>query len=787
MVVFGAAPFPIMYRHARTLLAVLALTVPADPSSAQPSSPNFVVQCDVQDRLSEDHLRCTGRVEFEQQGLKLYADEVEIFVDEHRVLATGNVVFTQGNNRIAGDRAELDTETRLGTFFNASGIANIQPPRPRATTGLVAPALAGQDTDVYFFGETVEKIGPKKYRITNGGFTTCVQPTPRWNLHADSVVLNIDHYTLLRNAVFNVKGVPLLYLPIFYYPTKEEDRATGFLIPTYGASSLRGQTISNAFFWAMNRSQDATVMHDWFSRTGQGLGSEYRYNVGSGDGNVRTYLLDQSEATYVQANGAVLTIPGARSYEIRGGGNQQLPGNLRARGRVDYFSSITTMQTFNTNVYDASRSQRSIGGNVAGAWRTYTLNGTFDRNEYFYNSTDSVLSGSTPRVSFNRNERPLFPGAQVYFSFGSEFAHLARESRTTALTTDSSLSRLDFSPQVRYPFKRWQWFTVNSSVAWRDTYYSRSLDPDTIDPRTGRPAIVEDNVNRRYYTLVAQTVGPVLNRIWNTPDNGYAERFKHTIEPFLNVQRTSSIERFDRIVQTDGIDGVVGSATSYTYGLRNRLYAKRRPAAPGQTAQAQEILSVEVVQSYYSDENLAQYDRQYATTGIGAPPSHFSPLLLGVRATPAPEINATLRAEFDSTHRELRTLSVAGDYNWAGRLQASVGWSQRYFIGELPGFNDPNALDHYLNVSTNARTRDNRVGSIYSLNYDVLRSRMLQQRISAFYNAQCCGIAFEYQHFNFGGISGFGIPADRRFFLSFTLAGLGNFSPFNGAMGNVPR
>ena len=46
--------------------------------------------------------------------------------------------------------------------------------------------MTGQDNDVYFFGETVEKIGPKKYKITNGGFSTCVQPTPRWDLHADT-------------------------------------------------------------------------------------------------------------------------------------------------------------------------------------------------------------------------------------------------------------------------------------------------------------------------------------------------------------------------------------------------------------------------------------------------------------------------------------------------------------------------------------------------------------------------------------------------------------------------
>jgi hypothetical protein len=62
---------------------------------------------------------------------------------------------------------------------------------------------------------------------------------------------------------------------------------------------------------------------------------------------------------------------------------------------------------------------------------------------------------------------------------------------------------------------------------------------------------------------------------------------------------------------------------------------------------------------------------------------------------------------------------------------------------------------------------------------------MLQQQITGFYNAQCCGLAFQYQTYNFGALSS--LPPDHRFFLSFTLAGLGNFSPFNGAMSGVPR
>ena len=598
------------------------------------------------------------------------------------------------------------------------------------------------------------------------------------------MILNVDHYTLLKQAVLRVKGVPLLYLPILYYPTKREDRATGFLIPTYGSSSLRGQSIHDAFFWAINRSQDATVVHDWFSKTGQGVGGEYRYNTGLGDGDLRTYVLDQHAATYTQQNGSVFKTDPARSYEIRGGANQLLPGHIRARANVNYFSSIVTSQTFNTNIYDASRNQRSFGGNLVGSWGNYSMNTTLDHSEYFYNLTDSVLSGSWPRVSFTRNERPIL-NSPVYLSVSTEYARMLRDSKTADIEVNTGLSRFDISPQIRYPFKKWQWFTVNSTLSWRDTFYSRSLEPSG-DPTVAPSKLVDVALNRPVFSFQSQIVGPVFNRVWDTPDNGYAEKFKHTVEPFVTVDRTASVDNFERIVQFDGIDNYVGG-TRLTYGLNNRFYAKRS-LVPGQPAQAREIVSVELSQAYYSDQRASLYDlRQGQTRPDYAQPVHFSPITLSVRALPTNDVNATVRAEFDSQYTELRTISAQGSYSWTQRLQASAGWSKRAFVEKLSGFNDPAFLDHYLNGSATVHTKDNRVGGVYSFNYDVLHSSVTQQRVSAFYNAQCCGLAFEYQTYNYGAGSLSPIPADHRFFLSFTLAGLGNFSPFNGALSGVPR
>jgi hypothetical protein len=50
--------------------------------------------------------------------------------------------------------------------------------------------------------------------------------------------------------------------------------------------------------------------------------------------------------------------------------------------------------------------------------------------------------------------------------------------------------------------------------------------------------------------------------------------------------------------------------------------------------------------------------------------------------------------------------------------------------------------------------------------------------------AQCCGLQLELQKFDYP--DGFGYPSDVRFNVGFTLAGLGTFSNFFGALGGQP-
>ena len=745
----------LLMRTGLCALLVAVSVLAASSSSAQ--VPGFTTSKQFKaERLEDGHWRLTGQVESERDDQKFFADVVDYYPVDDRIEASGNVVYVSKESRIAADRMTFNAKQKTGTFFNASGTMTL-------TTKVERSMFGTQEPDAYFYGERIEKVGPSKYRVHKGGFSTCVQPTPRWEITTSTATLTVDEYAVLKNAVLNVKGVPLLYLPILYYPINEDDRSTGFLIPQYGASTLRGQTLSNAFFWAINRSSDATVNYDWFSLAGQGVGGEYRYIAAPGsEGNIRTYVLKQNAATYDTGG----TLPETRSFELRGSANQKLPGNLRARANVDYFSDITVQQTYYTNLYDASRRQRVYGGNVSGAWGAWNLSGTYNRTELFYGQTSSVIQGYGPRISFGRAQRKI-GASPVYWSFGTDFSKVFREYNAEGEISDLGLNKFEFTPQVRVPFTKWPFLQLNGVALWRGTRYSESLD------ERGRRVL--EPVFRHYLDLRGEVIGPTFTRVWDTPGNGYAEKFKHVIEPNFSVQRVSAIDNYAEIPKLDNSDYTYGGTTRIGYGLTQRFLARQRQ---GGRVNSREFLNISITQAYFTDERATLYDPSYMSSFRGgAEPSKFTPVALQARTNIAAGVNGSFRIEYDPKQDMFTSTRANGSVAIKGS-SVSAGWSRSKYQSY-----DVFASSDYLNLGTNLRFAQGRVGGQYLFDYDFSRDLVLQQRIMGFYNAQCCGITVEFQKRNLPSYLAYAVPNDKRFTISFTLAGVGTFASPMGMFG----
>jgi LPS-assembly protein len=751
-----------MYRIC--VFVLLALAVAAGTARAQTAAPSgcsFKWSAASQETIgiNTNHYLLFRNVQVDCNDIQLFADQAEVFSDTDRLLASGNVLFVSNTNRISAERLEFNTRTKTGTFFTASGIASIE------NRGIDKSLFGTQEPDAYFWGETIEKLGPKTYRVTRGGFTTCVQPTPRWELVSGSATITLEKHAVMTNTLLMVKGVPMFYLPVMYYPINKEDRATGFLIPVYGSSTLRGQSISVPFFWAINRSQDATLEYDFFSKTGQAVGGEYRFVQAPGSqGSLRTQYIAEHDAEYPNSDGTIRTVPGQSSYSITGSMVEKLPDGWRATGNANYFSSLVAQQRYQQNVFAATNTTRSFNAGISGMIGKVNLTGSIDRSEYFSGAgSASNLYGSLPRILANVAQSPI-AHLPLYWSVQSEFVTLQRVDKSAGVENDHGLSRIDFMPTLRFPYTKWQFLTFNNTLSWRETYWTESLQNGVQ---------VNDPIGRRYFDMSTQITGPVFDRIF-----GESERkLKHVIEPTVTIQRVTDFSEFDNIVPLESADFVRPNVTKITYGVNNRLYAKRKVA--------REVFSVRLSQSYYTDELSARVDAAYQSGfNPNLPPSHLSPVNVQGHVSPDAHLDATVSADYDTQVHALRNVAANGSWH-GGWVQTTAGWSQQRYIPNLPGFNNPDAATNFVNAATSVRKPGNAFGGTYSFNYDLKRQQFLQQRYVLYYNSQCCGVGVEYQSFSYGTVlAGLtGIPQDHRFNITFTLAGVGTFSNLLGAFG----
>ena len=737
-----------------------AISVPNTPLSLITSSTQWRLE-----QISADHVRLTGQVEIEtDSGTKFFADEIDIFSSPTlRLVATGNVVFANAEGRIAAERVEFDVGAGTGTFYQASGILSLGTMADPAQFG-------GQEPDVYFYGDTIEKLSTRSYRLTRGGFSTCVQPTPRWEVTSNSVVINLDDYAIARNILLRVKGVPLMYLPILYFPIKEGERATGFLLPTYGASTLRGQAFSNAFFWAIGRSQDATFFHDWFTRTGQGAGAEYRYVSGQASyGTFRFYRLNQHEAEFRQS-GNVTTLPAQSSYEFRGTGSQAIGTSVRVHERIDYTSSLVTQQLYQQNLYQASNATRTIEAGLAGTWGGLTTSALFQRIETFTGADTSQLYGSSPRITAAVAPQRLL-GLPIYGSVTSDFAYLPyRQVTDGRVTGDKSLARLDVLPTLRAALSRLSFLTFNTSLSYRTTYYTRSLDMQ------GR--VTEEPLTRRYLSLRSDVVGPVLAKIWDTPGSGFSERMKHLIEPTFALEYLPTISNSAGIpTLTDSTDIIPGGATRLTYGLNNRLLYRAR-TLDGSAGSTVQFLTVGIQQTFYLTPSASLNDNQYISTSFRSGAVDVSDVAVNVKVTPGARLNSTTRIEYNLQGEGLHVMTT-GTTAQLGQGSTTVNYSRyRRSPSSKP--------DSSLTWSTALNLLEGRARGAYALTWDIGGAGILSQTIGMSYLAQCCGIQADFQKFKYPqASSNFPIASDRRFNVSVVLAGLGTFSNFFGAFGGL--
>ena len=564
-----------------------------------------------------------GHVEMDQGGdTKIYADDVWTYYGRGPRVATGNVVFAQGNNRISAERAEFNTKTQLGTFYNACGHRDASSrrrsaPRPGGVVG-AADDRPGNRSSISSARRS-RRSARRNTRSPTAASRTCVQPTPRWDLHAGTVILNIDHYTLLTQRGHEREGRAdaLPAGPVL----PDEERRPRDRLPDPDLRRLdAARPVDSQRLLLGDRPQPGRDDRctTGSRRPARASAASTATTTGSGnDGNLRAYLLDEHAATYVDqrrqrdhdGRGSAATTSAATPTSCCRATSARAPTSTTSR-------ASSTSQTFNTNIYDASRNQRTFGGNVVGAWGTlYAERDDRSHRVFLRRRRTRRSTGSWPRVhvvaqrAADLRIRP--PTSRSSGEFARAAArHAIDDDRSTAQHDPDRRIGLDAARRLAAdPVSVQELAMVHGQL---DGELARHVLHAQLRTER-RPAGRRERRDRRPAQPAGLHRAGADRRAGLQPRLGHAgQRLRREIQAHDRAGRHDRPHLVGRQLQPDHPVRRhrlrSSAARRYTYGLNNRFYAKRQ-IAPGQPAQSREIVDVESPRATTPISGSRSYDR----------------------------------------------------------------------------------------------------------------------------------------------------------------------------------
>ncbi len=229
---------------------------------------------------TENTVIAEGNVEAKYEGRVLRADRLIYDRDTDRVRAIGNVIVidADGSETFAN---EIETSSNLIDGY-AIGFST-----RTAEGGIAVAESAVRSSDGY---NALEKIV----------YTSCEvcdeNDRPTWALRARRAVM--DEQTDMmsyRDAVLEIAGVPVLYLPYFAHPDPGSDRRSGLLPPDFGTSSKLGVYYQQPYYWAISPSQDLTLSPRVMANVNPLLEVQYRKRFWSGSVIADASITDEQE------------------------------------------------------------------------------------------------------------------------------------------------------------------------------------------------------------------------------------------------------------------------------------------------------------------------------------------------------------------------------------------------------------------------------------------------------------------------------------------------------------
>lgn len=146
----------------------------------------------------------------------------------------------------------------------------------------VSARMQGDPNRITYFrldGDELIRTNGNDFMAKHSLWTPCRcedDETPAWGVRAAKTEAQMGGYATFYDAMLEIKGVPILYLPWLKLPIKDR-RQSGLLMPTFTEDAISGSGYSQPLFLDLGADKDATVKGDIFEKRGLRAGAELRW------------------------------------------------------------------------------------------------------------------------------------------------------------------------------------------------------------------------------------------------------------------------------------------------------------------------------------------------------------------------------------------------------------------------------------------------------------------------------------------------------------------------------
>ena len=767
----------------------LRAQIPAHPQKSDlPAEDEIRLWGTLQDS-NEEWRYLKGSAKVETTEMVLTADEIDYNSDTHWAYAHGRVHlehFATGD-MLNADHGEYNLKTEEGKFYVVDGTSPAKI--------MTSPGVLTTTNPFYFRAQWADRIRDR-YILHHGFITDCKLPKPWWTFEAPLFDVIPGDRAIARHTLFRLKRVPLLYLPFFYRPLGKNPRASGFLTPNIGHSSLFGFMVGGGYYWAMSRSYDMTGTVQYFTARGPAFRYDFRGKPNEvTDFNVNLYGVD--DRGLPQANGKVQKQGG---LEIQVTGRTQI---LEFNGVLDYnyLSSYLFREAFGYGFSSTIWSQNNSIGFLQRHFKdeTYTLNFVGQREQLFeaitllHQTPNQVLIQKLPSVEFSGRDQQIASGPlPIWFSFNSSGSLMNREEPSGKNTENGGppahvfdtgqVERIDVEPRVMTNFN-FKGFSLNPSITLGATDYGNSYTVNTttyapVSSCGGYPTcppspsttvqLGGSNLFRKDADFVLDFRPPSLERVFTPPKWLHlGSKVKHVIEGEAIYEYVTGINQFQKIIHFDATD-ILSNTNQLTLAITNRLYRKDKNGT------VSELILWRVAQAHYFDPTFGgavlpgQRNVVLATDELTAftfldGPRNYSPVNSLLTLNPYSFFSLDWRTDYDPLRHKFIDQSLSGSIRHS-KYAVSMGETAIKTNPLLiPAANQISFGASYGNTN---RKGWNVAGLAF---YDALLNRRLFDLVQTSYNTDCCGFSFELRNYNLG------IRQENQYLFAFSVANIGTF------------